>query len=279
MPGLVVPRPWITRGGMLLRFGGATSASAFASRRDTGLQGNDMADPPQIIDVLERFAAFMAGTYDINDVLYELGDSTAELLGAKGAGVSVADDQQRLTFVTATSEDVIDVECAQQRNQAGPCVEAFSSGEIVMVRRLDDVDGWQDYRDAADRAGFVSMVAVPLWTNGTSIGSLDVFDDREREWNEDELRLARALADIAATYLVHAGRLAEQTALADQLQYALDARVVIEQAKGMLAREHQIPVGEAFDLIRGHSRRNNISIREIARSIVDLELEIPRHAP
>ncbi|WP_420452157.1 GAF and ANTAR domain-containing protein [Ilumatobacter sp.] len=237
-----------------------------------------MAGPSQLVGVLERFATTMAGTYEVDDVLYELGDRTVEILDARGAGVSVANEQGQLLFVTATSETVIAVERTQEQNQAGPCVEAFATGEVVAVRNIADLDS-EDYRRAARESGFESVVGVPLWTGATRIGSLNVYDDQVRDWNVEELRVARVLADIAATYIVRAGELEQQRRLSGQLQHALDSRVVIEQAKGIIAHSHGVPVGQAFDLLRTHSRRTNTPLRQLADAVVTLGLELPPSSP
>jgi GAF domain-containing protein len=235
-----------------------------------------MSDEITLVTVLERFAATMATTFATADVLYELGDSTVAVLGAGGAGVSVANKHGQLMFVTATSEDVIKVERTQEETQDGPCVEAFTTGETIAVNQIADLDRWPRYQLVAKESGFQAVVGLPLHSGDQKIGSLDVYHNEPREWTDDELRTARVLADIATTYIVHAGELSKARELSDQLQHALDARVLIEQAKGMLAHKHSMSVDQAFEMLRDHSRNNRISLRQVADAVVNLGLEIPR---
>lgn len=237
-----------------------------------------MDDPLQLVEVLERFAATMADAFDINEVLDELGDSTVAVLDAAGAGVSVANPHDQLLFVTATDEAVNGVERIQESGQAGPCVEAFRSGEVVVVNEIDDLDRWPEYRQAAQRAGFVSVVGVPLAAGCRRLGSLNVYDTRHRVWTDADLRVARVLADIATAYIVRSGELAEAHVLSAQLQRALDSRIVIEQAKGMLARDHDVTVDRAFELLRAHSRQKSTPLRSVAEAVVHMGLQLPARA-
>lgn len=233
-----------------------------------------MLDDNLMFDLVQRFATSMLGTFEVNDMLYELCDTATTMLDATGAGVSVANDT-RLLFVTATSQAVIDVENAQQDRQAGPCVEAYLTGRAVMVSDTADLDRWPHYQQAAAAAGFRSVVALPLVLGTERLGSLDVFDGRKRDWTDRDVRSAGILADMATTYIVRAGELDAANRLGEQLQHALTTRIVIEQAKGMLARDHDIDVDEAFEMLRRLSRERRTPLRTIADSIVTLGLRLP----
>lgn len=224
--------------------------------------------------VLRRFAATMVRSFEVNDVLYELCDHVVDILDATGAGVSVV-VEDRLQFVTATSERVIDVERAQEANQSGPCTTALSTGRMMAIPEISELDLWPEYRAAAAAAGIVSVVSIPLRIDHHHVGSLDVYDTVRRGWTEDELDAARVLADIATAYIVRAGELAQSLQLSEQLQIALDSRVIIEQAKGALARDLGTTVDEAFEVMRRHARRNGVTIRAVADGIVNLGIEIP----
>lgn len=225
-------------------------------------------------DVLRRFAATMVRSFEINDVLYELCDHVVGILGATGSGVSVV-VEDRLQFVTATSEQVIGVERAQEAHQNGPCTTAFATGEIIVVSEIAALAEWPEYREAAAAAGIVSVVAIPLSIDHHRVGSLDVYDTVRRDWTDAELDAARVLADIATAYLVRAGELAQSRQLSEQLQTALDSRIIIEQAKGALARDLDTTVDDAFEVLRRHARRNGASIRSVADGIVNHGVAIP----
>lgn len=189
--------------------------------------------------------------------------------------MSVATDSETPNFVAATSEAVIEIERVQEEHQQGPCVAAFQSGQMVVISAIADLDRWPSYRHAAADSGFVAVVGIPLAVNGSRVGSLNVYDTKEREWSPDDLAAAGVLADIATAYIVRAGELTEARRLSAQLQHALNARIVIEQAKGMLARDHDLSVDEAFELLRRHARSNNVSLRSVGHAIVELGLQLP----
>lgn len=233
-----------------------------------------MAQPAQLFAILRRFASTMVDTFEMDDVLYEFGDSAATVLDAAGAGVSVVTEEGILRFVTATSETVIEIEREQERGQAGPCVEAFRTGEVVAIPSIRSLGMWPEYRETALRIGFASVVGLPMSVAGRSVGSLNVYDTREREWSDDDLSSAWVLADIATAYIVRSGQLEEAQRLSAQLQHALDSRVVIEQAKGMIALDRRISVDEAFRLLRDHARRHNRALREVAEEVVALDLKL-----
>jgi GAF domain-containing protein len=230
--------------------------------------------PDHVFDVLRRFAATMARGFEIDDVLQQVTDNAMSVLGAVGAGVSVAAPGDRLRFVTATSERITAVERVQDEHQAGVCMEAFRSGKTIAVSSLSQLQ-WPHYRAAIQDAGLGAGVGLPLSVADRRIGSLNVYDVEGREWSDDDLSAARVLADVSSAYLVRAGELAEARQMSAQLQHALDSRVMIEQAKGMLSRDHRIPVDEAFELLRDHARAGNVGLREVAERVVHHGLRLP----
>lgn len=126
---------------------------------------------------------------------------------------------------------------------------------------------WPAYRSEAERLGFHAVAGVPLGLASERFGALNLYDHGPREWTPEDIGLARILADVAAGYLVQA-RLEDSRRLAEQLQYALDTRVVIEQAKGVLSVELGVSVDEAFDRLRRYARNHNQNLRALAQSVV-----------
>lgn len=238
-----------------------------------------MADDITMFDLLQRFAANMLEKFEINDMLYELGDTVTTLLGASGSGVSVITEDGTMKFVTSTSESVVDVERAQEAEQSGLCIEAFRTGQVIAVSSIEELDRWPEYQRAADRSGFQSMAGIPLLIGDRRLGSLNVYDKRKREWSDRDLRAAHVFADIATTYILRSGELAEAKKLSEQLQSALETRVVIEQAKGMIARDHDITVDHAFDMLRQLSRDRSAPLRTIADAVVTLGLRLSPPTP
>lgn len=267
---VVPPRPWGLFGDVFpLRRGRRHSASDLQSRATPNDPKKEpLSDHEVLLEVLRRFARTMTHRYDITDVLYELCDYVVEVLDATGAGVSLFTEDGRLEFVTATDETVVAAEKAQERNQAGPCYSSVELDRPVRVRDIRDHDEWPDYRRDAEALGLFAVLGLPLVLDGERIGSLNIYDTEPREWTDADVTQAGVLADIAAAYVLNASELARTRRTAEQLQTALDSRVVIEQAKGRLAGDLGISVDEAFSRLRRHARANRIPLRQVADDVL-----------
>ena len=227
-----------------------------------------MADHALLLQALRSFAVTMGGSYDMTEMCYELSDRTADAVGADGAGVSVVDASGYLKFVTASNDLIVQMEEVQEKAQEGPCVIAFESQEPVTIADLGQVDRWADYSEVAERLGINAVVGFPLSYNDHRLGAMNVYSLEPRRWTDDDLDVLAVFADMATAYLVRTSELAEARQLSEQLQGALDSRVIVEQAKGILAGELGISVDEAFDRLRSHSRSNNRRLTDVAHEVV-----------
>jgi GAF domain-containing protein len=229
-----------------------------------------MADQQLLMRALSEFAGTLAKGYKISDVLHDLAEQVTAVLGIDGAGVSVQDGGQ-LHFVTAIDERSAQMEGIQDAAQAGPCVDAWRSGEAVTITDLrQGPHGWDHYEQAARDIGVVAIAGIPMRCGGQSIGALDLYSTIPRKWSGDDLASARILADMATSYVIHASELDRQRRLNEQLRKALDSRIVIEQAKGILAAERQVTINAAFELLRRHARSHSAPLRSVADAVVNL---------
>lgn len=207
-------------------------------------------------------------------MLYHLTDQVVAVLGVDGAGVSLARDGEKLTFVTATDAKVTAIEDQQIAHDEGPCHDAFHTGEVVVVRDLETEQRWPDYRQAALVHGARAVVGIPMPVGEQRIGALNVYHHSPRDWSDEQVDVAQVLADMASGYILNATTLAESRSLADQLQHALDSRVVVEQAKGIVAERGDIAPQDAFELIRAHARRTGTRVHDTAQQVVDGVLDL-----
>lgn len=228
-----------------------------------------MADSPDLFTVLQRFSRTLVTAYELTDVLHELTEQVVTLLGATGAGVSVADSDKRLRFATVSDERFSPVEHAQEDHQCGPCYQAYTSGEVVKVADLRGGSRWPPYEDIALETGLVAVMGVPMQYREQTIGALNVYDSSPRQWSNDDVGRATVLADLATAYVANSVELDAMRRVNGQLHRALESRVLIEQAKGVLAGEQSISVDEAFDRLRGHARTNNVTLRSVAERVVN----------
>jgi GAF domain-containing protein len=230
-----------------------------------------MAELKLLMQTLSEFASTLVQDFTISDVLHDVAERATMVVGADSAGVSLLHDGL-LHFATALDERCSDLERVQESEQAGPCVDALRAGEAVAVADLTEGPGWGAYGQAARAAGIAAILGVPMRLDGEKIGTLNIYSNTRREWAEDDLHAARVLADIATSYVINASKLARQRRLSEQLQEALSSRIVIEQAKGILAAERGISIDKAFEILRRHARSHRASLRSVAEAVVKLGL-------
>lgn len=224
--------------------------------------------------VLVRVPADLVRTrrFDICHALYDLTTQVTAVLHVASAGISLVQDG-RLRSVTAMDETTASLERVQEDHQAGPCMEAFRTGEPLLVTSLDQVEaGWPAFVELARSLGFASTAGIPLRLEGVSFGALDLYHTSPRDWSGDDVQMARVLADVASGHVLTASELERQQRMTEQLQRALDSRVVIEQAKGMIAAERKISVDQAFEILRKHARSHNADLRSAAEAVINLGL-------
>ena len=224
----------------------------------------------RLADVFVEVADTLIGGFDLLEFLRLVTTRTAEIVRSDAAGLVLADEKGRLRFMAASDETTRLLELFQVQHDEGPCLDCFRAKEPVSNNDLAAArDRWPVFAPRAVAAGFRSVHAVPLRVRGTTVGALNLFDSNAGRLAVDDVHVVQALADVAAVGLMQARTIRRAEDLAEQLQHALNSRVVLEQAKGAVALFHRSDVAHAFELIRGHARRNNRKIGEVARSIID----------
>jgi len=234
-----------------------------------------MVDQPQLHATLREFAHTLVRRYEVGDVLYRLSDHVRDVLDVTGSGVSIREDDDQLVFVTATSNIIEEVERLQDQFGQGPCVEAAATATAVVIDDLRSHEHrWPAFGPAAVDRGLPAMLCIPMHVEGTVVGALNVYHSEPRAWSEEEVGAAQVLAEMATVYVVMVSQLRSAEQLAAQLQHALDSRVVIEQAKGVLARAHEVDVSGAFERLRRHARNNHRNLHDVAAEVVDGTLQL-----
>ncbi len=238
-----------------------------------------MVNPTLLMEALRDFVATMAHEYDLSAMCYELCERVTDVLSAAGAGVAVTDDRGSLRFMTGTSARVVQIEAVQDDQQVGPCVTAAATQKPVTISDVRTITDWPGYREAAERLGFRSVVGYPLSLGTERFGALNVYDDAPRAWSDEAITAIGVFADMATALIVRASQLQEATMLAAQLQTALDNRVLIEQAKGMIATQLDVSVDRAFQILRSHARNHQLKLSKVAEAVVTTGLRVPDPAP
>jgi len=234
-----------------------------------------MYDRPLFIQTLSRFAVVLPAHYDLEAALSELAESVTQVLNLSGSGVTMADDEGRLRFVTAVSQASGELERNQEEQQAGPCRDAYDTGQVVRVTdvRLESAR-WPQFSAAATSLNVAGVAGIPMRLADQVIGALNLYAPQPREWSDEDLAVAGVLADVATSYVVNASKLRQQEQLSEQLQQALESRVIIEQAKGIISQKNAVTINQAYDVMRTHARNNNASLRTVAEAIVTVGLRV-----
>jgi GAF domain-containing protein len=215
--------------------------------------------------------------YDVVDLLQTLVDTCADVLDASAAGLMLADEGGELAVVASTSEQSRLVEMMQLGSGSGPCVECFETGLPVSVPDVDLIgDRWPGFRDEAVEQGFRSVHAVALRLRGSVIGTLNLFHAEVGQLSHEDMAVAQGLADVATIGILQERAISEADLTKRQLQHALDSRVLIEQAKGVLTQTHRLDMSGAFRLLRDQARSMQSPLTTVATGVIDGSLRLPR---
>ncbi|MEO8519164.1 MAG: GAF and ANTAR domain-containing protein [Dermatophilaceae bacterium] len=235
-----------------------------------------MYDQTLLMQTLSRFAVILPARYSLQEALSELTESVTAVFGLCGSWVTVADGEQ-LSFVTAMSKTSAELERdhAQLHPFPCPCRDAYSTGEVVRVTDVREESArWPEFSASAARASLAGVASVPMRLADHLIGALNLYSAEPREWSDEDLDVASVLADVATSYVVNASKLRQEQQLSEQLQVALQSRVVLEQAKGITAERHSVTIDQAYALMRSHARNNNASMHAVAEAIVAVGLQV-----
>ena len=234
-----------------------------------------MYDQQLFMKTLSRFSVVLPVHHDVDAAaLAELTRSVTAVLGLGGSGVTMAEEGQ-LQFVTAVSPDSEELERSQEEHQEGPCRDAYETGEVVRVTDVRQESArWPHYSATATGLGVAGVVGIPMRNGDEIIGALNLFSREPREWSDQDIAVAVVLGNVATSYVLNAAKLHDQEQLSEQLQQALESRVVLEQAKGITAQRKSVTVDHAYELMRGHARNNHASLRTVAEAIVGVGLQV-----
>lgn len=235
-------------------------------------------------DLLAKTFVTLADTlveeFDVVDVLTLLVDRCVELFDLAAAGVMLADAEGALQVAASSSEAIRVLELFELQAEQGPCLDCFKSGEPVVNHDLAVANGrWPDFAPVALEGGYRSAHAVPLRLRGSVIGALNLFGAVVTTLSEADALAAQALADIATIAVLSQRNVVKTALLNEQLTFALNSRIVIEQAKGVLSVQSGKTMDYGFSLMRNYARSNNRRLREVAEGVIDgtMSLETLEH--
>lgn len=253
---------------------GLESVPRGRSGRDGREREKDMDGQQRLAQVFVELADTLVAEFDVVDFLQMLTERCVELLDADAAGLMLADQRGDLQLMSSTLERARLLELFELQVQEGPCLECFSTGRAITNVDLTEAhERWPVFTPAAVEAGFGATHALPMRLRSQVVGALNLFTAQPVRLNDHDIAVGQAMADVATIGLLQERNLHEQTTLSEQLQTALHSRVLVEQAKGVLAERASVGINEAFELMRSHSRRARRPLTEVARAVIQDEIE------
>ncbi|MFB2580996.1 ANTAR domain-containing protein [Herbiconiux sp. P15] len=224
----------------------------------------------ELADTFVSLADTLVADYDIVDLLHVLVERTVHLLDGADAGILLPNGEGELEVVASTNERSHLIGLLQLGASEGPCVDAFVTGEIVAVTDIASTYArYPTFATSASSLGYQSMYAIPMRLREETIGSLNLFSDRTGAMDPKDTSIARALADVATIGILQERALRESDMAREQLQHALDSRVLIEQAKGVLSHTERVDMHDAFTMLRSRARSTGRRLSIVAQEVID----------
>lgn len=223
---------------------------------------------PALAEALVNLADTLVDDYDVIDLLDRLAEYCVRLLPFDAAGLVLSDQRGHLRVVSCSTEHARVVELFQLEADEGPCLDSFRTRLPVTVLDLSKPTKWPRFAEHAVREGFRCVYALPMRLRSETIGALNLFSAQPGEIPRNDLRVARALADMATIGILQQQALRRADVLAEQLEGALNSRVIIEQAKGVLAGRSGLDLAQSFALLRDHARNTNQRLSDLALAVI-----------
>lgn len=212
----------------------------------------------------------LVGDFDVMDFLSLLTERAAGLLDVAAVGVILSDQRGGWHPTAASNEDARLLELFAIQTREGPCQDCIRGSTTIASADLAvEHTRWPSFTEAAVAAGFRAAAAVPMRLRRETIGALTLLNRNAVGVNEADAELGQALADVATIGILHQRAARRNETLSEQLQATLHHRVVIEQAKGVLAESGDLSMRHAFELLRDYARANGQGLTDLARSIAD----------
>jgi len=228
----------------------------------------------ELCDVFVGVADTLTDQFDLVEFLHTLTDHVVVITGADSAGLLLGDGNSAMRFMRESGGAAAELEHRQLELNEGPCLDCFSDGQAVIVPDLNAVDRWPRFAEFALGRGIQSVHAVPMRLRRETVGALNLFATVALPFDDDDIAVVQALADIATIGLLQERAISSAELITEQLQQALNSRIVIEQAKGFVARTYGVSVDQAFVMLRSYARTNRVRLTDLCRDVLDRKVSI-----
>jgi transcriptional regulator with GAF, ATPase, and Fis domain len=226
-------------------------------------------DTERLATTFVELADSLVDDYDVIDLLHRLTERCVELLQVDAAGILLGDQRGRLHLAASSNEQIRLLELFELQTDEGPCLDCYLQGQPTRADRLSaGSHRWPRFAAAAEAAGYETVHALPMRWRDQTIGALNLFWTQPADVLDDDLRVAQALADVSTIAILQERVSTSREALATQLQAALNSRIIIEQAKGVLAERNNLEMRAAFERLRHAARSSNRRLADVASDVV-----------
>lgn len=221
-------------------------------------------------ETMVQLADNLVTDFDVVELLTLLTDRCVSILGVSAAGLMLAGPDGSLRVIASSSEQMHLLELFELQTDEGPCLECFQTGSAITHDDLSTATvRWPTFAPEAISNGFHSVHALPMRLRGIVVGALNLFQTELEGIDAEGVQAAQAFADIATIAILQYRAAVESHELMDQLNTALNTRIVIEQAKGIVAEHEHLDMEHAFAALRGHARNNNLRLADVAAAVVN----------
>ncbi len=223
-----------------------------------------------LLGTLVELADNLVADFDVVELLTLLSDRCVDALDVDAAGIMLAAPSGELRVIASSSETMRILELFELQTAQGPCPDCYRTGTaVVSVDLADTASRWPQFAPRALVAGYRSVYALPMHLRDRTLGALNLFRSKEDAMAGADMRAAQAFADVATIAILQHRETLAANVVSEQLQQALNSRLTIEQAKGMLAARTGLGIDEAFDQLRRYARQNNRRLLDVAHSVID----------
>ncbi|HZM37657.1 MAG TPA: GAF and ANTAR domain-containing protein [Acidimicrobiales bacterium] len=239
-----------------------------------------MARETMLARALVELADSLVSDFDVTELLTVLTDHCIDVLDVAAAGIMLASPAGDLRVMASSSEEMRLLELFELQSQEGPCLDCYNTGQpVVNIDLAGDDPRWPQFAQRATAGGFRAVHALPMRLRGSVLGALNMFHVDTGRMRPADVAAAQALADVATIAILQHRAAAEAKLLNEQLSEALNTRIVIEQAKGMIAQQRGVGMEAAFTGLRDHARTHNLRLTDVARDVIDghQDLATPDH--
>jgi len=222
----------------------------------------------QLAVTFVQLADTLVSDYDLLSFLDLLVERSMAVVDADAGGVLLSNGEGSLKPLVSSDETTRMLELFELQNDEGPCIESYRRNQQIVENDLAQSTRWPRFRPAALESGYRSALAIPMRLRGDVIGALNLFGDRPVPVERADVDAAQAFADIATIGILQQRAVSDARQLTGQLQTALNSRIVLEQAKGIVAERAQMDIGDAYQVLRWYARNHNRYLRDVAAEVV-----------